>query len=344
MSSARIDRMAKPVIILDPHFRRMDEIFRPEDLDRLRAVAEVAWGQDPPMPAEEFHQILPNAVAVVTGGWRRYGIEALGQARRLKAILDVGGGFPGAELDYDACCARGIRVLGSAPAFGPMVAEMALGMALAACREIVIGDAAMRAGTERWLHAGNETTFSLYDQPVGFIGCGGLARSLRPLLAPFRCRVCAYDPWLTDAYIREEGYEPVSLEDLLSRSRFVFVLAVPAPANRALLDRARLERLQQEAVLILISRAHLVDFDALTEMVVAGRFRATIDVFPTEPLPVDHPIRSVPGVVLSAHRAGSVRDGLREIGRAVVDDLEAIVAGLPPRCMQQAVPELIRRR
>jgi phosphoglycerate dehydrogenase-like enzyme len=283
-------------------------------------------------------------MAIITGGWKRYGEDALQRAGKLTAILDVGGGFPGPELDYEACFARGIRVLGSAWAFGPMVAEMALGMALAASREIVAGDAAMRSGTEKWLHAGNTATFSLYDQTVGFIGCGGLARSLRPLLEPFRCRFLAFDPWLTKAYIRAEGYEPTGLEELLSRSRFVFVLAVPAAENRALLDRERLELLSPTTVLVLISRAHLVEFDALTELVLEGRFRAAIDVFPTEPLPPDHPIRQASGAVLSAHRAGSVREGLREIGRAVVDDLEAIAAGLPPRRMQQALPELIRRR
>ena len=322
----------------------MSEIFRRPDLDRLRAMAEVIWARDEPMPASEIQTALPDAVAVVTNGWGRYGSDALARAPWLRANLDVGGGFPGPDLDYEACFARGIHVLGSAWAFGPMVAEMALGMALAACREIATGDAAMRSGTEKWLHAGNASTFSLYDQPVGFIGCGGLSRSLRPLLAPFRCPIHAYDPWLTHAFIREEGYEPCSLEDLLQRSRFVFVLAVPAPENRALLDRSRLGLLPDDSVLALISLAHLIDFDALTEAVLSGRIRAAIDVFPEEPLPKDHPIRSAPGAVLSAHRAGSVREGLREIGRAVVDDLEAILAGLPPRRMQPAVPELIPRR
>jgi phosphoglycerate dehydrogenase-like enzyme len=334
----------KPLIILDPSYRRIPEIFRPGDLKRLRAIAEVAWGESEPMPQAEREQALPEAVAIVTGGWGRYGRDALDRAPKLRAIMDVGGSFPGTELDYETCFARGIRVLGSAWAFGPMVAEMALGMALAACREITQGDAALRAGTERWLHAGNRTTFSLYDQPVGFIGCGGLARSLRPLLLPFRCPIRAYDPWLTDTFIRAEGYEPSGLEELLRRCRFVFVLAVPATENRALLDRRRLEILRRDSVLVLISRAHLVEFDALAEMVRAGRFRAAIDVFPQEPLPLDHPIRSAAGAVLSAHRAGSVPEGLREIGRAVVDDLEAILAGLPPRRMQSAVPELIRRR
>ena len=96
-------------------------------------------------------------------------------------------------------------------------------------------------------------------------------------------------------------------------------------------------------MLVLISRAHVVDFDALTDLVLEGRFKAAIDVFPVEPLPADHPIRQAPGAVLSAHRAGSVKQGLCEIGRMVVDDIEAIVQGLPPQRMQLAQPELIGR-
>ena len=78
------------------------------------------------------------------------------------------------------------------------------------------------------------------------------------------------------------------------------------------------------------SRAHVADFDALTELVTAGRFKAAIDVYPVEPCPKDHPIRQAgDNVVLQAHRAGSVRESLWEIGSMVVDDLEAILRGHP---------------
>jgi hypothetical protein len=104
-----------------------------------------------------------------------------------------------------------------------------------------------------------------------------------------------------------------------------------------------LERIAPGAVFVLISRAHVVDFDALTDLVLARRFKAAIDVFPTEPLPIDHPIRRAEHAVLSAHRAGSVREGLWELGEMVVDDLEAIAAGLPPQRLQVAQPELVAR-
>jgi len=75
----------------------------------------------------------------------------------------------------------------------------------------------------------------------------------------------------------------------------------------------------------------------------AGRFRAAIDVFPQEPLPLEHPIRHAPNVILSAHRAGSVPKDMHNIGRMVVNDLEAMFNGLPPLAMQVAQPEIIYR-
>lgn len=333
--------MSRPRVLVDPHGRRMDEIFNPDDLTRLRATAEVVWARDEPMPLDAAREALRSAVAVVCGTWR-YGDEALAEATRLRAILTVSGAFP-VEFDYAQCFARSIRVLSAATAFGPQVAELALGLAIAAGRDIVAADRAMRAGEERWLHAGNADTFLLFGKRVGFIGYGGLGRALRPLLTPFGCPIAVHDPWLGDGYLRSQGLEPTDLPTLLETSRVIFVLAVPSGENRALLSRELLARIRPGSVLVLISRAHVVDFDALTEFVLAGRFRAAIDVFPVEPLPPEHPIRRAPGAILSAHRAGSVPEGLRDIGRLVVDDLEAIVRGLPPQRLQQAAPELAPR-
>jgi phosphoglycerate dehydrogenase-like enzyme len=318
----------------------MAEIFSPDDLERLQATVDVVWGRDEPMPLEDAQAALARATAVVCATWR-YG-DILDQAPHLRAIVDVAGGFP-PGLDYEQCFTRRIRVLTCAPAFGPQVAEMALGMALAASREIVAGDRDMRAGQESYGHKGNVGTFMLYGQSVGFIGFGSLARCLRPLLAPFGCPISVYDPWLGEGYLRSQGVTPLPLDRLMATSRVIFVLATPTSENRALLSRELLERIQPGAVLVLISRAHVVDFDALTELVLAGRFKAAIDVFPQEPLAADHPIRQAAGVVLSAHRAGSVREGLWQIGTMVVDDLEALVRGLPPQRLQVAQPEIVAR-
>lgn len=330
----------KPVILVDPHFRQMSEIFSSVDLNRLHEDFEVIWGRDGAMPLEEAQIAILSASAVVCADWR-YG-DILPSLPNLRAILTVSGGFP-RNLDYEYCFAHNIRVLSAAPAFARPVAELALALALAASRTVCHNDRAMRKSQEKWLHAGNEGAFMLYDKPVGLIGYGSLARALQPLLAPFGCPISVYDPWLVSGYLRSQGVAPISLEELLSTSRVIFVLAAPTSENQALLSRPMLERIQSNAVLVLISRAHVVDFDALTELVAAGRFRAGIDVFPTEPIAVDHPLRSAENAVLSAHRAGPVEEALWDIGKMVLDDLTAITDELPPQRLQVAQPELIRR-
>jgi phosphoglycerate dehydrogenase-like enzyme len=328
-------------VVVDPFFRSLDDIFSPPEAERLAGLVEVVWGRDEPMPLDAFTASLPDAFAVVTGGWR-YG-DVLDHASNLRAILTVSGGWP-PELDYARCFERGIRVLSAAPAFADAVAELALALALASGRDLVAEDRAVRATRERWLSSADGLdTFLLTGKRVGFVGFGNIGRRLRALIEPFGCELSAYDPWLTDAYLRDEGVEPTSLGRLLEISRVIFVVATPTSENRALLSRELLELVQPDAVLVLVSRAHVVDFDALTELVLAGRFRAAIDVFPSEPLEPDHPIRTAPGVVLSPHRAGLVQEALWEIGSRVVDDLEALVNGLPPQRLQAGEPELAAR-
>ncbi len=330
----------KPNVIVDPNFRQMNEVFSPVDRERLYDLANVIWGQDDPMPQSAFLEALPNTEAIICADWR-YG-SVLENAASLRAIFAISGAFPLA-LDYDYCYQNKIRVLSVAPAFARQVAEMCLGLALAASRDIATGDRAMRRGDESYLHDGNIGTFMLYDQPVGIIGYGGIARALHPLLAPFNVTVHVYDPWLGDSYLRRLGVEPLPLDRLMAESRVIFVLAAPTRENQAMLSREYLELIQENAVLVVASRAHVVDFDVMTELVLAGCFKVATDVFPTEPLASDHPIRTAENAVLSAHRAGAVREGLWEIGEMVVDDLEAVLRGLPPRRLQNAEPELSQR-
>jgi phosphoglycerate dehydrogenase-like enzyme len=336
----------KPKILLDPAFRRMANIFSAPDLARIHAAAEVIWGKDEPCPAGLLEAVREDLVAIITGYWRHGDVA---RYPNLQAIIEVSGGFVSPkDLDYPACFSRGIRVLSCAPAFGPAVAEMGLGLALACARQIAWTDRAFRLDEPNWSHTDLATPlgepFTLYAKQVGFIGFGGLARSLKPLLQPFGCPIQVYDPWLTDTFLRGQGVMPVDLDTLLATSRVIFVLAVPSASNKAMLDAARLDLIRPDAVLILLSRSHVVDFDALTERVLAGRFMAGIDVFPQEPLAKDHPIRRAEHAVLSSHRAGAQSESLQNIGCLVADDIEAICSGRVPFALQQAQPEFIRAR
>jgi phosphoglycerate dehydrogenase-like enzyme len=247
------------------------------------------------------------------------------------------------NIDYDACFERGIHVLVASPAFAPAVAEAALGMALDLVRGISAADRAMRAGTEAYELEANDGCFLLAGADVGVIGLGDLGTELVRLLAPFRCRVRAYDPWLPELVVRAAGAEPCDLDELLRASRVVFVFAAPTTDNEAMLGRRELELLPPGAAVLLMSRAAVADVDALVELAAAGRLRAAIDVWPREPVPADHPARGVESLLLSSHRTGGMPEAFQAIGRLVVADLELILRGLPPVVCRRAERETVGR-
>ena len=335
--------MKAPVILFDPFPRSAALIFRGdmqarfERLARVVGVSESAHGRLPPALVDST---LPDASVIV--GQTDLDSARLARAPHLKAVINVEGNFA-QNVDYAECFRRGIQVLTIAPVFSQAVAEMALGFALDLARGITKADRLFRDGAEQYGLAGNRESFVLRGETMSLIGCGNLGRALIPLLEPFRPRLLIHDPWLPDAVVRELGGEPATLDAALSEARVIFALAGVTEENRGSLDRSRLERIRSDAIFLLMSRAGLVDFDALTDLVAAGRFRAATDVFPVEPAPGDLPARGVEGLLLSAHRAGGLPNVLSGIGEMVVDDLALILKGLPPQRLQAARPETVGR-
>ena len=326
-------------VVVDPHFRAMDEIFTPADRAELHELVDVVWGLDRPMPRDDFLREVTDADAVVFGGWR-YGAEALdATTSRLRALLEVAGGHEHADLDYDRCLDRGIAVGSCAPAFGPTVSEMALALALSSMRGVTQADRLMRRRSEQWLHAGNQGNTSLHGASVGFVGCGRISVHLQRLLDPFGTKVLGYDPPISDEILLSRGIVPASLETIMAAARVIFILAAPTVSNHGLISRRLLRMLTPDQTLVLLSRARLVDFDALVELVAQRRFRVAIDVYPDEPLDPDHPVRALDWAVLAPHLAGAMPAALLEIGRMVVADLQALARGRRPTAMQYLTSE-----
>lgn len=328
----------KPRVIVAPDFRNMAEIFTDTALGRLSEHADIVWAKDEPMPQLEFKDSLGSAEVVIFGTWH-YGDALKRIDSPVRALLEVAGAHDHLDLDYRWCLDRGLLVGSCAPAFAPAVAEMALALTLAATRGVALNDREFRTGSEHWLHDGNDITFSLFDRTVGMVGLGGISRHLQSLLSPFGVSILGYDPFLPDAAFEERAMARSELETIFESSDVVYVLAAPTEANKGLISRELMERLGPNQVLVIVSRAHLVDFDAMTELVARGRFRCATDVFPSEPLAKSHPIRQMDSAVLSAHRAGAIPDALHRIGDDVVDDTIAILTGAEPTKLQYLTPE-----
>jgi phosphoglycerate dehydrogenase-like enzyme len=289
----------KPIVLLDPFPRTRTRIFNSEQWDRLNELATIVETGDAPMADDDVERWLPQAVAII--GQTTLPRERLERAPKLRAVINVEGNFF-QNIDYDACFARGISVLSIAPAFATPVAEMCVALALDLARGVTAGDHAMRDGTEVYGTAGNPNAVLLSGARVGIIGYGNLGRALRRMLAGFRAQVSVYDPWLPASVLREEDTSPISLDDLLANSQFIIVLAGVTSENQGLLDRAKLELIRRESIIVLASRAAVVDFEAFIELANAGRFRAATDVFPSEPVAPDHHVRQQAAAVVPPRR------------------------------------------
>jgi phosphoglycerate dehydrogenase-like enzyme len=328
------------MILVDPLPRTLDMICDAATRQRLEQLGPIVVHEDGPMPDALVEEHLPEVVAIL--GQTAMPAERLQRAKRLRAIVNIEGNFL-PNVDYAAALDRGVHVLNASPAFALPVAEMALGMAIDLARGVARADRAMRAGTEAYGLESNADAFLLTGQRVGIIGFGDLGRELHRLLAPFRCPTQVYDPWLPDLLIEQAGARPASLDEVLGDSRVIFVFAAVTSENEGFLGRAELERVREDAIFLLMSRAGVVDFDALTDLVAQGRLRAATDVFPNEPLAADHPARGLDGFLLSPHRAGGMREAFLQIGRLAVADLELILRGLPPVACKRAERETAGR-
>ena len=329
----------RPKVLLDPHWRRMEELFAPDVLADLKQFCDLTWARDAPMPETDRRAALAQA-QVLIATMPQVTRAVLEEAPALKLVIETEGAFPD-TIDYEACAERGIEVLSCAPGFRQAVAEMGLAMALSGARGLVAEHEAMRQGQGGWLEDQVDRDFTLYGSDIGFVGFGQIAQELTRLLAPFRPRIRAYDPWLPKGVAREHGVDLVSLDEVMALSQTLFVAAAPTTENRHMLGAARLALMPRGAHLVLLSRAHLVDFEALSEAVAGERIKASVDVYPEEPMAASDPFRKLPGLILSPHRAAAVAGGRQLIGEMIRDDLRAWRDGSPTRRLTRADPDKI---
>lgn len=332
----------KPLILIaDPEPRTLDLVFEPEAMTRLKQAGTVRVHADGQRLSDtDLDDALAQAVILI--GQLDLPAERLARMGKLRAIFNIEGNFL-PNIDYDWCFRHGVHVLNIGPVFATSVAETALGMALDLCRQITTTHERFRSGSEAWGLESNAGSFLLSGATVGIVGLGDLGSALRRMLAPFHCEILVSDPWQSERRIREQGCVPCGLDDLLRRSRVVFLFASSTSENQGFIGRRELQLMPRGSVLLVMSRAGIVDFDALEEAVASGHVRAGIDVFPVEPLPAESALRTVDGVILSSHRSGGTREAFLEIGRLAVADTELILRGLPPQVCRRAERETVAR-
>lgn len=236
------------------------------------------------------------------------------------------------NVDLDAARALGVRVC-NVPDYGiEEVADHAAAMALFLARKLNTFDAGIRAGD--WgitdiVHG----LRSLSETTVGLVGFGRIAQAFARRMHAFGCTIVAHDPFVDNAVARRAGTTLVSLDDAVANAQ-ILSLHIPLMRDtRNIIDAARLAALPNGAILINASRGGVIDEDALAQALTDGTIAgAGLDVFETEPLPQESPLRHAPNILLSPHAAFYSDGSVRRLQRLAAEEGLRALRGEPLRC------------
>ena len=237
--------------------------------------------------------------------------------------LLVSTGARNAAIDVAAATERGVAVAFTGYTSAPTI-EMTWALILAASRHVVAENLAFRRGA--WQQG---IGIGLAGKTLGVLGLGRVGGAVAKVGAQFGMKVITWSPHMTPERAAEGGATAVSKEELLSQSDVLTIHMVLSPKTRGLLGADELALMKPSSLLVNTSRGPLVDEAALVSALTSRRIAlAALDVFDTEPLPADHPLRSLENVLGTPH-IGYVADDLYRIFYG--DTVKAVDAWLVER-------------
>ena len=250
----------------------------------------------------------------------------LTQLPRLQLLIATG--MFHQTIDFEAAKAQGIVVCGTdnGPGLATTV-EHIWALILGLARNLAAEDAAIRAG-------GWQVSLGplLSGKTLGILGLGNLGRAIVPIARSFGMRVIAWSRNLTDAAAAEANLERVDYETFFGESDVITVQLKLSPRSIGYVGSAEFTRMKPSALFINTSRGPVVDEDALIDALRSRRIAgAALDVFDREPLPGDHPLRSLPNTLLTPHMGYASRDTYRAFYTSAVDAILAYREGRPIR-------------
>lgn len=309
---------ARPrIVVLDDYERAMRRL---ADWSAVDALAEVTV-HTAPLQGEALVAAIGEADALVLVR-DRTPVDAALVARLPRLRFVVFTGARNTRLDAEALAARGIPVANTGKDTGKSsTVELTWALILAATRRLEQQMAAVRSGG--WRVEGH-LSGELGGERLGLIGLGEIGSRVAKVGLAFGMEAVAWSPHMSAERAAPHGVKSVPLEELLATSRVVSLHLVPGAETRHLVNAGRLALMRPDALLVNTSRAALVDTAALVDALAAGRPRmAALDVFDSEPLAPDHPLRSNPGVVLTPHIGFVTEPVFARFAQGVVHHLAA---------------------
>jgi D-3-phosphoglycerate dehydrogenase len=248
----------------------------------------------------------------------------------LKLLITTGA--RNASFDLAAAAERGVLVC-STGSYGNPTVGIVFGLMLELTRRIGFENARMKAGASWQVTLGTD----LEGLTLGIVGLGKLGRRVATVAQAFGMKVIAWSQNLTADACRAAGVAYAAKEELFAAADVVSVHVILSPRSRGLIGAGELALMKPTAYLINTARGPIVDEGALIAALAGRRIAgAGLDVFATEPLPVDHPLRRLDNVVLTPHLGYVSRQNYARFFADTVEDIRAFLDGNPIRVISAA--------
>ena len=299
--------------------------FMPEREEReLANIGEIVWNESAANWSQEELMERIGGVDVCVTGWGSplFDERVLSCADKLRCIAHTGGSV--ATLVTDAVYARGIPVLSGNELYARSVAESVIAYALYELRDL--GKYSRMLAEEGWRGEvfANE---GLQDQKVGLIGFGAVARYTARLLGAFGCEILICADHVTPEEAASYGARKADLDEIMSTCKVISLHLAKTPETYHLISAEKIAMIPDGAIFINTARGAIVDEQALAAELKTGRFKAALDVFEQEPLPMDSPLRGLNNVLLIPHMGGPTTDRYPFIARALIDEIPKAICG-----------------
>lgn len=291
------------------------------------------WQDELPPPHDVLLERIAGVDAVLAMLTERFDAGTFARAPRLRIVANMAVGYDNVNL-ADAAAA-GAWVTNTPGVLAATTADFAFALMLAAARNVVSSERETRQGAWRtWTPTGYLGP-DVHGATLGIIGLGEIGREMALRARGFGMVVLAATRTPRDADARELGLRHVDFDTLLPQSDFVSLHVPLTPETRRMIDLAALRKMKRGGILINTARGPVVDQDALVlalrEGLIAG---AALDVTDPEPLPLDHPLFSLPNLIITPHIASaSVATRSRMAEMAAKNIIAALRGERPPNAV-----------
>ncbi|MBA3643005.1 MAG: 2-hydroxyacid dehydrogenase [Chloroflexia bacterium] len=286
--------------------------------DRLDPrTVELAWPVEPFGPVAEVQEAVGTeeqmldllaGVEVAVTEMAPFTERVLAGASALRLIVVCRGGP--VNVNLTAATARQIPVCYTPGRNAAATAEYAIGLLLAAMRQIAAGANDLREGIWRGdFYAYDVAGEEIDGKTVGLVGFGAVGARVAKILRAFGAEVLVADPYVEPTAVAAVGARSVPLTEMLPRAQAISLHARLTPETRQIIGPEEIAQLPRGAVLINTARGGLLDHDALCDALDSGQLRAAaLDVYDPEPPPPGSRLFQAPNLVMSPHIAGASRE------------------------------------